>query len=73
MAKTRIPQGNEDTNFVRCSRCGFFCNTERDARGSGSGVRYEAITHTASTAPDNPIHVAGCPFCNTKNFLNWNQ
>ncbi len=73
MSRTRTPSGNEDTDFVRCKRCGFPCNTDRDKTGSGSGVRYEAITHTAATAPDDPVHVAGCGFCNTKNFLNWQR
>ena len=73
MSRTRTPSGNEDTTFGRCSRCGFPVNTDRDKTGDGSGVRYSAITHTATTAPDNPVVIAGCGFCGTKNFLNWQR
>ena len=71
--RQRTPSGNEDTTFGRCARCGFPVKTDRDKTGSGSGLRYEAISHTAATAPDNPIVVAGCGFCGTKNFLNWQR
>lgn len=72
--KTRNPTGNEDSNKVRCKRCGFFgVDKERDKTGSGSGIRYESVTHTASTAPDNPIVISGCPNCGTKNYLNWSR
>ncbi len=68
MTRQRTPSGNEDTTFVRCKRCKFPCNTERDRSGDGSGVRLEAITHTASTAPHNPVVFVGCPFCGTKAY-----
>jgi len=73
MTRTRTPSGTEDTTHVRCKRCGFQCDTDRDRTGQGSGVRYDAISHTATTAPDDPVHIAGCPFCNTKNYLNWQR
>ena len=69
--KIRQPQGNEDSNKIRCQRCGFWCDTARDKTGSGSGIRLVSITHTADTAPDNPTVIAGCPKCGTKNYLNW--
>jgi len=74
MAKTRTPTGNEDSNKVRCRRCGFTgVDKLRDKTGSGSGIRYESITHTAATAPDNPIVFAGCPECGTKAYLTWQR
>lgn len=72
--KSRQPHGNEDNNKVRCKRCGFLgVDKERDKTGSGSGIRYESITHTASTAPDDPVVIEGCPFCGTKAYLTWQQ
>lgn len=74
MAKTRNPSGNEDTDKVRCKRCGFRgVDKTRDKTGSGSGLRYDSITHTASTAPDNPVVVSGCPFCGTRSYENWSR
>ena len=68
--KTRIPSGNEDSNKTRCKRCGFLgVDTERDKTGGGSGIRLESITHTADTAPDNPVVISGCPFCGSRNYL----
>ncbi len=85
--KSRQPQGNEDSNKTRCRRCGFLgVDKKRDKSGPGSGLRYEAIPHTAtfvrydiatnawvtaSSAPDDPIRIAGCGFCGTKNYENW--
>jgi len=48
-------------------------DTARDKTGSGSGLRYDSIAHTAATAPDNSVVIAGCPFCGTKNYLNWQR
>jgi hypothetical protein len=63
----------ESETKVRCKRCGFLCDTGRDKTGSGSGVTYVSITHTATTCPDDPMVIAGCPFCGTKNYLNWQR
>jgi hypothetical protein len=71
--RQRTPSGNEDATFKRCKKCGFPCDTSRDKTGSGSGIRYEAIIHTATTAPDNPVVTSGCPFCGTRNYLNWQR
>lgn len=72
--KNRQPQGNEDSNKVRCKRCGFLgVDKERDKTGSGSGIHYYPIAHTANTAPHNPVVTGGCPFCGTKAYLNWQQ
>ncbi len=71
--RLRTPSGNEDTTFARCTRCGFPVKTDRDKTGPGSGVRYEAITHTAATAPDNPVVFSGCPFCGSRNYENWQR
>ncbi len=74
MAKTRTPSGNEDSNKFTCRRCGFRgVDLIRDKTGPGSGIKLEAIAHTGATAPDNPVVVAGCPFCGSKNFRNWKQ
>ena len=71
--RQRTPSGNEDTTMKRCQRCGFPCDTSRDKTGPGSGVRFEAITHTATTAPDNPVVFSGCPLCGTRNYENWQR
>jgi len=64
MAKTRRPTGNEDTGFFRCVLCGFPCDLTRDKIVRGTGIKNTAITHTASTAPDDPITgYGGCPQC----------
>jgi len=73
MAHTKIPTGNEDVNVFRCKRCGQWCDLVRDKTGPGEGIRYESITHTADTAPDNPIVTRGCPYCGTLNYQNWNR
>jgi len=73
MGKTRTPSGNEDTTFFRCTRCGFPCNTDRDKTGSGSGLTYVAVTHTQDQCPDDPVVVAGCPFCGTKAYKTWQR
>jgi hypothetical protein len=70
--RTRTPSGNED-NMVRCKRCGFPCDSERDKTGAGEGLTYVAVTHTASTCPDDPTVVSGCPFCGTRNYDKWAQ
>lgn len=71
--RLRTPSGNEDTTFGRCARCGFPVNTDRDKTGPGSGLRYDAISHTATTAPDNPVVTSGCAFCGTKAYLTWQR
>lgn len=77
--RTRDPIGNEDNNFFRCKRCGFPCNLSRDRTGPGSGLRYDSVTYSGSsdlgwdTGPDDPVVVQGCPYCGTKNFMNWEQ
>jgi len=73
VSRTRTPSGNEDTTFVRCKKCGFPCNTDRDKTGSGSGLSYVAVSHTADTCPDNPTKISGCAFCGTRNYLNWQR
>ncbi len=72
MARTRKAEGNED-NMVRCKRCGFPCDTTRDKTGSGSGLTYVAVTHSATACPDNPTVVSGCPQCGSRNYRNWEQ
>ena len=68
--KTRNPQGNEDDDKTRCNYCGFLgVDKKRDKTGWGSGIRLVPIPHTASVAPDEPVVVAGCPFCGSKNYL----
>ena len=62
--KSRIPSGNEDRNFFRCVRCGFPCDLSRDKIVRGTGIRNKAISHTASTAPDDPVTgYGGCAQC----------
>jgi len=73
MARTKIPSGNEDVNVFRCTRCGFLCDLSRDKTGPGSGLRYDSISHSSDTAPDDPVVVQGCPFCGTKNYQNWQE
>ena len=69
MAHTKNPSGNEDRNKTRCVRCGFWCDLSRDKIVSGTGIRNEAISHTASTAPDDPVTgYGGCPQCGAGDY-----
>ena len=76
MARTRTPSGNEDTTSVRCKRCRHWCNTDKDKTGPGSGV---SLVYTTTVGNDgtwtgyDPTHTAGCPFCNTKNYKDWQR
>lgn len=70
--RQRIPTGNEDNDKVQCKRCGFWCDLQRDKRGSGSGVLLTATTISGRTLYD-PEHASGCPFCNTKAYLTWQR
>ncbi len=73
MSRTNTPSGNEDTT-MRCKRCGFpAVDTQRDKTGSGSGLIYVAVTHTATSCPDNPTVIAGCPFCGCKAYKTWQK
>jgi len=72
MAKTHVPSGNEDDTFYRCKRCGFPCNTDRDATGDGSGITLTATTISGTSLYD-PIVSSGCVFCGTKNYKNWQK
>ena len=74
MTQERRPSGNEDVDKVRCRRCGFpGVDLKRDKLGPGSGLVYQSVTHTAATAPDEPVAVAGCPQCGCKNYLNYRR
>ena len=72
MARTKTPTGNETTTKIRCKRCHFWCDTERDKTGSGSGVSLVSTTDAGRTFYD-PQVVAGCPNCGTKNYMNWQK
>jgi len=61
--KTRTPIGNEDSEFVRCVRCGFPCNLSRDKVKAGNGNVYFDYTHTQDQAPNDFRSTFGCPKC----------
>ena len=76
MARTRTPSGNEDTTTFRCRRCGFPCNLDKDKTGPGSGV---SLVYTTTVGNDgtwtgyDPTVVAGCIFCGSKNYKDWQR
>ena len=62
--RNRTPSGNEDVHFFRCVRCGFPCDMSRDKIVQGTGIRNTEVSHTADTAPDDPVTgYGGCPQC----------
>lgn len=65
MARTRIPSGNEDTDFVKCRRCGFPCKLSRDKIKPGNGKVFTTLTGVVSQTqyPDNWTVTYGCPQC----------
>lgn len=67
---TKRARGLDDDNKVRCKKCGFICDLERDKQGDGSGVTFTSVTDSAS---DNPVAVSGCPFCGTRNYTGWQR
>jgi len=71
--RERNPSGNEDINFFRCKKCGFPCDLKRDKTGPGSGLRYDPITHSSDTAPDDPVVISGCPKCGTRNYRHYKR
>ena len=65
MAKTRTPIGNEDVNFVRCTRCKFPCKLDRDKQRPGNGNVYSTLSGVVSQTqyPDDWVVTFGCPQC----------
>lgn len=62
----------KDDRYVRCSRCGWICQLDREARhpyGSraGWGLKYE---DTAASDVDDPKVISGCPQCGTFLYRN---
>ena len=65
MAKTRTPIGNEDSDYIRCSYCNFYCLLTRDKRFDGNGNSYTTLTGVVSQEqyPDDWTVKFGCPQC----------
>jgi len=65
MSKSQIPRGNEDTNMVCCTRCGFPCDLSRDKQKQGHGYSYFTLAGVGSQAqyPDDWAVAFGCPQC----------
>ena len=59
MAKTNNPIGNEDFDYVRCTRCNFPCLLTRDKINPGNGMVYT----DSATGPDEFTSTFGCPQC----------
>ena len=69
----------QDNRYVRCSKCGFMCHLDRDARASrgsrvGDGISYSTDEGGwgddpwgndwgGSGADTDPVVQSGCPFC----------
>jgi len=72
--------GLRDDRYVRCSKCGFMCHLDRDARAPRGSSAGDGNTYTTTEGwgsnnwgmsvwgdigDVDPVTQAGCPFCGT--------